>query len=104
MHFVFTFSTVEANSTASSLYPFEGSGEVEESPRRTTEVDEEGFVPVVTASPSPSPNVTTKCRGDDMVPCGNTGVYICEIQQCDGKADCPGGDDEVNCPPTGTSC
>uniref|UniRef100_A0A182LSG8 SEA domain-containing protein n=1 Tax=Anopheles culicifacies TaxID=139723 RepID=A0A182LSG8_9DIPT len=37
---------------------------------------------------------TDLCRGDDKVRCGNTGVYICAIQQCDGRPDCPNGEDE----------
>uniref|UniRef100_A0A182IZ73 SEA domain-containing protein n=1 Tax=Anopheles atroparvus TaxID=41427 RepID=A0A182IZ73_ANOAO len=35
------------------------------------------------------------CRGDDKVPCGDSSVFICEVQQCDGRRDCPNGEDET---------
>ncbi|XP_052863350.1 basement membrane-specific heparan sulfate proteoglycan core protein [Anopheles cruzii] len=35
-----------------------------------------------------------KCRGDDKVRCGQTPVFICAIQKCDGHVDCPNGEDE----------
>ena len=37
------------------------------------------------------------CRGDNVAVC-NDGRRICEVQQCDGTADCAGGEDELNCP------
>ncbi|XP_037075728.1 basement membrane-specific heparan sulfate proteoglycan core protein-like isoform X4 [Pollicipes pollicipes] len=37
------------------------------------------------------------CRGDNVAFCSD-GTLICEVQLCDGKRDCPGGDDENNCP------
>jgi len=62
--------------------------------------------------PSTSPTTTTpgglpptidRCRADDKVRCADGTVYICNVQLCDGKPDCPGGDDEANCPTeTGT--
>lgn len=39
-----------------------------------------------------------RCRADDKVRCADGSVFICTDQQCDGKRDCPGGDDEENCP------
>lgn len=43
-----------------------------------------------------------RCRADDKVRCADGSVFICTDQQCDGKPDCPGGDDEENCPPEET--
>uniref|UniRef100_A0A182W102 SEA domain-containing protein n=1 Tax=Anopheles minimus TaxID=112268 RepID=A0A182W102_9DIPT len=37
---------------------------------------------------------TDLCRGDDKVRCGQTSVYICDVQRCDGRPDCPNGEDE----------
>lgn len=42
--------------------------------------------------------IEDKCRGDDKFRCGSTSVYICEIEHCDGTANCPNGEDEENCP------
>lgn len=41
-----------------------------------------------------------ECRADDKVRCGDGSIYICADQKCDGKRDCPQGDDEVGCPRT----
>ena len=37
------------------------------------------------------------CRADDKVRCADGSIYICADQKCDGKRDCPDGDDEANC-------
>lgn len=37
------------------------------------------------------------CRGDNVAYCSDN-TAICEIQVCDGVADCPGGEDENGCP------
>lgn len=37
------------------------------------------------------------CRADDQVRCSD-GTVICGHHRCDGHRDCPGGDDEQNCP------
>ncbi|KAL1116700.1 hypothetical protein AAG570_005172 [Ranatra chinensis] len=39
------------------------------------------------------------CRGDDATHCSDGVTVICSVQICDGTPDCPGGDDEHNCPP-----
>ncbi|KAF5298303.1 hypothetical protein FQA39_LY11787 [Lamprigera yunnana] len=39
-----------------------------------------------------------KCRADDVVRCGDGSTVICADQFCDGIKDCPGGEDEQDCP------
>lgn len=46
----------------------------------------------VTSSPE------NRCRADDQVRCSDSNVFICAAQQCDGKPDCPGEEDEQDCP------
>jgi hypothetical protein len=48
--------------------------------------------------PEGQPPPIDRCRADDKVRCADGTVYICNVQLCDGKPDCPGGDDEANCP------
>ncbi|XP_058452453.1 basement membrane-specific heparan sulfate proteoglycan core protein isoform X2 [Malaya genurostris] len=70
-------------------------------------------VPVMKSSVDASSNAIThtedKCRGDDKFRCGQTNVFICEVQKCDGKRDCPNGEDEnpadcANCTDDEFSC
>lgn len=51
--------------------------------------------------PVPIPNPIDRCRADDKVRCGDSSIYICTDQECDGRRDCPGGEDEENCPSEG---
>lgn len=48
--------------------------------------------------PVPVPNPIDRCRADDKVRCGDSSIFICTDQECDGHSDCPGGEDEENCP------
>ncbi|KFB41337.1 AGAP003656-PA-like protein [Anopheles sinensis] len=51
--------------------------------------------PAQTPEPDRSGGPTNLCRGDDKIPCGQTSVFICEVQRCDGRRDCPNGEDET---------
>lgn len=51
--------------------------------------------------PVPIPNPRDRCRADDAVRCPDSSVSICTVQQCDGNVDCPGGEDELDCPEEG---
>lgn len=57
----------------------------------------------ITAEYSPPLNSpSSKCRADDVVRCKlNPHIEICGDQLCDGSYDCPGGEDESNCPGNG---
>lgn len=41
------------------------------------------------------------CRGDEVVRCADNSRDICEVNICDGEANCDDGGDEANCT-TGT--
>lgn len=61
----------------------------------TTEVfTEETEVPNTTDEYEERQN---KCRADDVVRCADSSVTICADQECDGKKDCPNGEDEAHC-------
>uniref|UniRef100_A0A2M4CZR0 Basement membrane-specific heparan sulfate proteoglycan core protein n=1 Tax=Anopheles darlingi TaxID=43151 RepID=A0A2M4CZR0_ANODA len=51
--------------------------------------DDEDALETTAAAPQEN-----KCRGDDQYRCGQTEVYICDVQKCDGSVDCPNGEDE----------
>lgn len=55
--------------------------------------------PASTTFPGGLPPTIDRCRADDKVRCADGTVSICNVQLCDGVPDCPGGDDEANCPP-----
>lgn len=71
-------------------------------------VTADGVETITTATLSPwdhvpvfLPNPIDRCRADDKVRCGDSSIYICTDQECDGRSDCPGGEDEENCPSEG---
>lgn len=70
------------------------------------EVVEEPIVPKIYQLLTPQQNTTEtpsteqindQCRGDDKFRCGKTSIFICEIEKCDGTANCPNGEDEIGC-------
>ncbi|XP_054273123.1 basement membrane-specific heparan sulfate proteoglycan core protein-like isoform X4 [Macrosteles quadrilineatus] len=67
----------------------------------TTEATTPVTAAVTTRSFSPQPvtgSSVDRCRADDKVRCEDGSAFICDAQVCDGKPDCPGGDDERDCP------
>lgn len=55
--------------------------------------DVENITPIEDYTSSPE----NRCRADDQIRCGDSNVFICAAQECDGKPDCPDEEDEQNC-------
>ncbi|XP_062139237.1 basement membrane-specific heparan sulfate proteoglycan core protein isoform X16 [Drosophila sulfurigaster albostrigata] len=65
-------------------------------PEITETVDEDGSgEPEPASNPKPE---QSECRGDATYICPQSGTRVCDEAKCDGRRDCPDGEDEEDCP------
>ncbi|XP_046669711.1 basement membrane-specific heparan sulfate proteoglycan core protein isoform X9 [Homalodisca vitripennis] len=90
------FRRIGSYAVSPDHFDFRNFGQLNTTTSPTTTTTTEAALRELTTA-GPLPGSIDRCRADDKVRCIDGSTFICDDQKCDGRKDCPDGDDEIGC-------